>query len=309
VAVRLGNDRARGKAMADFSATDVAFSGFRFAREHPRTVALWAAIQLAISVAFGVAIVLLAGPAFMELQQAQGQKDPAAALAVIRQLLPFYCALFIFFLVFYPVLYATMSRAVLRPDESKAGYLRLGMDEVRQLLLMLLIAAVGIGVEIAFLLVVVVPGLVIGLFAHGAAGVTHFLFFVAGFCAAAFCAVRLSLCSPLTFDRRRVNLFGSWQLTSGRFWKMLGTYLLVLALCAIIAVLVLLVDVAVAAVLGGGLKGVVALFKPDPTSIGAYFSPARMVMGVIGAGVSGLLWPVLLMPPVEIYKSLRPVAP
>lgn len=39
-------------------------------------------------------------------------------------------------------------------------------------------------------------------------------------------AVRLSLASPLTFDTRRVRVFGSFALTRGRFWSLLGAYLL-----------------------------------------------------------------------------------
>ena len=39
--------------MADFSATDVAFSGFRFVRERPVTVAIWSGIQIVISPAVG----------------------------------------------------------------------------------------------------------------------------------------------------------------------------------------------------------------------------------------------------------------
>ncbi|MEI9891311.1 MAG: hypothetical protein WDN45_12940 [Caulobacteraceae bacterium] len=80
-------------------------------------------------------------------------------------------------------------------------------------------------------------------------------------CAAIYGFVRLSLASPLTFDTRKVDLFGSWALTRGRFWKMLGTYLLVVGLALVIGLLVMIITIAVAAVLGG-LGALASIFRP-----------------------------------------------
>ncbi|WP_218275859.1 hypothetical protein, partial [Pseudomonas sp. MPR-AND1A] len=74
-------------------------------------------------------------------------------------ILPMYGVIGIVSLIFYPVLYATMSRAILRPSENAMGYIRLGGDEVRQLLLILLWVVVGIAAEIATVILFVVLGI------------------------------------------------------------------------------------------------------------------------------------------------------
>jgi hypothetical protein len=292
--------------MADFSATDVAFTGFRFVRKHPRAVALWAAIQLVISLVAGVAVTAIAGPAMMQMQalRFQRQADPTATMALLPQILPLLLLTIPFSLIFHSVLFATMNRAVLRPGENRLGYLRLGMDEVRQLLLLLLIAVIGLAAEIVGFIVVLIPAVIIGLIAKGLAPVVPFVAVFVLFCALAYAWVRLSLASALTFDGKRVDLFGSWKLTRGRFWKIFGTYVLAAALALIVGILVLLIAVALVAITGGGIGALGLIFRPDMSSVRAYLSPVRLVMLVVSSAAAGLLWPVVLMPQAAIYKSL-----
>jgi hypothetical protein len=292
--------------MADFSATDVAFTGFRFVREHPRTVALWAAIYVVLALVLGVTVTAIAGPAIMQLQAMtiQRQPDPATTLAIVHHLLPLYLVLFPCSLFFNAVLFATINRAVLRPSEDRLGYLRLGMDEVRQLLLFLLFAVVGLAAEIIGFIAVLIPAVIIGVVFRALAAFVPLVAGLVLFCALIYFAVRLSLASALTFDGKKVNLFGSWKLTRGRFWKMFGTYVLATVLALITGILVLLIAVALAAITGGGIGALGLIFRPDMSSVGAYLSPVRLVMAVLSAGAAALIWPVVLMPQAAIYKSL-----
>jgi hypothetical protein len=292
--------------MSDFSATDVAFTGIRFARSHPRTLAIWAGIQIVISLVTGLLGVVTLGPwivAMRAANQAGGAPDWAQVSAAAGLVAPFYLLMIPLGIVFYAVLYATMARAVLEPGEEGVGYIRFGMDEVRQGLLFLLWIVIVIAAEIVAGMIVAIPTGVTFLAARSFWPVALAASCVVVFCVGLYLAVRLSLSSALTFDTRRVNLFGSWTLTRGRFWPMLGAYLLMLGVAILISILTFIVIAIVAAVMGG-IGGMAAIFRPGEMSMGAFFVPARLAVTVIGAVVTPVFWALFYMPAPEIYRQL-----
>ncbi len=290
--------------MADFSATDVAFSGIRFVRERPRTVAIWAGAQLVISLIVGAAIVVIMGPSLAQLQGfgRPPTADTAQAMAALGRVMPMLALAVPVGLLINGLVYATVARSVLRPGDEGMGYIRFGGDELRQILLMLLWFVLFIGAEICGLLVVLVPTLILTMIAKPLAAL-GVLFGLAVFAAFIYGIVRLSLSSAMTFDKKRVELFASWELTKGQFWNMLGAYLLVLGLAVIIFILVGIISTAVAAVLGG-IGGMTAIFTRNVASIGDFFAPARLAVTVIQALVTPLYWALFLMPPAQIYRHL-----
>jgi len=295
--------------MAEFSMQDAAFTGFRVVREHPKALAFWALAALAASLVFGTVFVSMAGPALTTLQaiNSQPSRDPTQVLALFGQLAPAYGLFFGAAIAFNSFLYAAMNRAVFRPTDDRFGYFRAGADELRQFGLQLLAFVMFVGVYLVLMVVMVLLAILFALASKAAAGIGVALGVAAVLCALVFLAVRFSLASALTFDGGRVNLFGSWTLTRGRFWPLFGTYLLAFALAVVVYMLSLLVIFAAAAMVSGG-NPMTTMFNADMTSLAAYFSPTRIVQMVLGAGVSALIWPLMLTPAAAIYRCLVPAA-
>jgi hypothetical protein len=291
--------------MADFSATDAALVGFRFVRENLRAVAVWAVCILIFSALFAVLLEQMAGPALMAAQALGPKPDPAESMALFRQLGPVYLLMFVIGYAFYAVVLGAMNRAVLRPDDDRAAYLRVGRDEVRQLLLLLIATVVGAGLYLGLVLLVAMVAVGGGLAIHntGATALLTLVAAIAAACGLVFFWVRLSLASALTFDTGRVNLFGSWALTRGRFWKLFGCYLISFVLYVVLGLLALIILVAIAMIVAGS-NGMTELFRPDMSSPAAYFTPFRLVQIVVGAVASALFWPIALMPAPEVYREL-----
>ena len=291
--------------MAEFSIQDAAFTGFRVVREHPRAVIVWAVLQLAVSIVLIGCVVGLAGADFGLLLQFSLVNPPDAAkmLTLFRRLAPVVLLVFVISLAFNALFNAALYRAVLRPDQSRYGFVRLGADELRQfglqILQWLVFMAAYIALVILASLVVAAISLVeksaiLSLVAVALTGVAAVLIYL---------SVRLSLAGPQTFDTGRISLFGSWSLTRRRFWPLFGTYSLLAALAAVIYLLSLLVIMAVVAVLSGGHPAA-SVVQAKPLGLSTYLSLATIVQTILQAGLLALLLPVVVTPPAAIYRNL-----
>jgi hypothetical protein len=128
-------------------------------------------------------------------------------------------------LVLYVVLMTAAQRAVLRPAEAKAAFLRFGMDELRMLgLCLLLIFVFLIGITLAGVVVTFVAGAMngTGRVPTGVAIGASIMVAVTGLLL--WLLVRLSLIFPLTLLRRRIIIGEAWRTTRGRFWTLFGAY-------------------------------------------------------------------------------------
>jgi hypothetical protein len=291
--------------MTAFSVTDVALSGLRFSRNHPRTVVIWGALQLVMAV-FGTALMINTLGPNMPAMSGTPRPDPAVVSALMGQMLAFYAVGLPLVLAYQAIAFSTACRAVFTPRDDRAAYLRLGKDELRQGLLILLGAVAFFGLDIAVTLVVMIPVVVLAVVAP--AGMQSPLIVVLPLlvlAALAVFAVRLSVAGPLTYEGGKVKLWASWKLTRGHFWRMLGAYLLAFLLATVVGVLVSVVAFAVAALLGAGTDWVGFLFRPDFSSLSAYFTLPRIVFMTISAISGGLTLPLIYFPPVEIYRRLR----
>ena len=293
--------------MGNLSASDLAFTGFRIVRERPKVVATWAVLRFLLIIGLGLFMVTTGGPALAQFQALAHQTppNPAASVALFRSLAPTYAVAMLVSLVVEPVLLAAMNRVVLRPEPVGFAYLRFGSDELLQFILLVLVFLLVVGIYIGLIIAGVAIGLVVGFTAKAALPVIIPLVMVGVFAAGIYLAVRLSLASAITFDTGRVSLFRSWALTRGRFWTLLGTYLLTVALLLVLAMMAMVVIVPIVFVAAGGFSGLAAALKPNMSSIGLFLTPALILFQVLWAVFSAVAGAVWLTVPAGIYRELK----
>ena len=152
---------------------------------------------------------------------------------------------------------------------------------------------------VGFMVVVLVP-LVMFTGRSAASGGAAVMFVMVLFAALAWLAVRLSLASPLTFETRRVNLFGSFALTRGRFWPIFGTYALLIALALVVFLLITVIAVAI----GAATYGDLSFFMKSQQGAGDQFTLPGLIQTAVSAVFTALLWPMALTPPAVIYQAI-----
>lgn len=202
-------------------------------RDRPGAVAVWGLIYLAADILMALATAALVGPdAYM------GSGSPVVVWSGLGRMLLLNVAL----LIVMMVLYTAIQRAVLRPDERGFASLRLGMDEVRAVLL-------AIFYLVVFYIGIIFVGVVVALFvgvslSTGSAGTVWFMIviqFLAFLCLLTWLYVKLSLSFPLTLLRERFVIGEAWALSRGRFWTLFGSYFVIFVIMFVLSLVVGLV--------------------------------------------------------------------
>jgi hypothetical protein len=310
--------------MRRFSPSEAALEGFRLTRERPLAVLVWALLRLLYAVIGGVVLTATGSIAvFTQLAAQPANQDPAQVqktLGLIGQAAPAMLLLAAFGVVFYAVAYTAVLRAVLRPADRAFFYLRLSMDEVRQLGLALFVAAVFFLYVMAIELISII--LIALAKALGPAALPVQILLVLGVLAAfVYPAVRLSLAPSLTFVDGRISLFRSFPLTKGQFWPLAGTYVLSLILAVVVAILGMVIFVLVVLALGSAEGGVASvpkvlqnLLQAQTMSLGDMATPLGAAKLVFGAALNTLGYVIMFSPAVAAFRSITgrlatPVAP
>lgn len=232
--------------MRPLSPYDAVGEGFRLIRREPRAMIAWTLLWFAT---FSTAAWIVAAGKPVSLGMAHG---PATLGAVVRGFGPFWAFLIALFLIVWLITAVAAFRAVLRPNERRWFYLRLGADELR-------LGALSV---IAGLLVIVVGGApAYGVFVlaspliHALPGQTRVIT-EAGVAITVFIEIwlgaRLSLIAVETFSERRFHLTAYWPVTRGRFWYLLACYFLFFLVVLGLTVVFALAELALIPATGGG---------------------------------------------------------
>lgn len=289
-----------------FSATDAAFEGFRVVRRQPMALVFWALFYLVVMVAalamVGGSVIGLMGAA--ETLEQSGATSFEDVMPVLSGYMAIFAVILPVSLIASAMIYAAVARAVLRPSESAFGYLRLGMDEVRVLV-------VSIVLTILFIVLSFVVFGIVGMVAGMSAAADMpalWLVVVLLVCAAialfVWLAVRLSLAIPITMAERRIAIFDSFAVTKGRFWPLLGMALLAFVMSIVVSLLGSLVAMPIQLATGGvnGLAGLEG--ESIPTILQAAW-PAIAAWVVINAVISALQVAVVYAPFSAAYRDIK----
>ena len=290
-----------------FSATDAAFEGFRVVRRHPVVALAWGLVYLLMYVvmfglgadkwaalmAAGEALEQSANPSMADFQALGQVYAGALAWAAPAGLL------------IGTVLSAAVARSVLRPEESRWGYVRVGMDEARVLVVSLLVSLiVGLASGVGMALV----GAAIGF--GSASGqplliLAGVLLVFAVFALIVWLAIKFSLAVAMTVDRRKITLFESFTATKGHFWALLGMAVIAVIMSLIVSILGMIIGAATD-LMTGGIQTLARFDGVGTMQILAQAWPAILVSSVVNALMSALQLAVLYAPFSAAWAALKP---
>ena len=261
--------------MAKFSPTDAVFAGFRFARERPATLLVWAAYYLVVMAVALTAMADLGGDSLGALPiVVQGANpDPQQVIKLMGDVLPAVMFSGLLMVVFGAVLSTAILRVRMTPGPHPWGGLRLGGGELRLLGSKLLVLAAAFIVELAVSVVAAalegagippVVGLGVGLVLLMAP-----------------LMVRLSLAGVVSQAEGKINPARSFQLTRPLFWRLVGAYVLLGAIMLVILVLVTIIFTALLGAATGGNMDQLAMALLQGRI--ADLNPLAVVIYVIGS--------------------------
>lgn len=289
-----------------FSATDAAFEGFRVVRRHPTALVFWTLFYIvvmatAFAVVGGSFISVMA--AAQRLEAAGGTPTPEDFMPLLRGYMAIFGVLAPLSLIASAVLYAAVVRSVLRPAEKAFGYLRLGMDEVR-----VLVVSVVLG--LAFIVATAVMFGIIGGIAGiataqgvGALWIVVVLLSLTAIAALIWLAIRFSLAIPITVGERRIAILDSFKTTKGHFWPLLGMALLAAVMSMVVGLLGSLVFLPVE-MATGGMDALAALDGQNMAAIVQTAWPAVLGWVIVNAILSALQVAVLYAPFSAAYRDI-----
>lgn len=203
-------------------------------------------------------------------------------------------------LIWTALMNTAVYRAVLRPADTGFLFLRLGLEEGRQLLVQLMLW--GVIMTAAGAVSVILTA--VAAFAGPAVGLVGFLGSAAMIGVMLHLWARLSLATSATFVEGGLRLARSWRITEGYFWRILGTY--ALAMVAVFTVTVLW-SLVVSAVTGGVMAELNTGMSAGGFDSRAFFDAHRAAMlasYVLTAPMGGLQMIVTLAPGAAIYRAL-----
>jgi hypothetical protein len=291
--------------MARISVTGAAFAGLGVIGRHPGAVLTWGVVLLVLSVLPVLALVAIMGPQMLKiLPGILASERGAIDQEVMREMMRLQSGMLLLQLVGWlwgtfvkALICSAVFRAVLQPDASRRGFLRLGAQELWLTLLFLVVSVLAYIVVVIASIGVMLPAFIVGL-TSGAQGQGAAAGFVTALALGLvvtgvliWLGLRLSMAAPMTFADSQFRLFESWSFTKGSAWRLLGMSVLSL-------LLVFVVELVVAAIVLGAMfaAGGPPVWWQDPKAIEAFVSqpPLNLLRQIWPwLAVGGAVWTLL----------------
>jgi hypothetical protein len=301
--------------MAELSVGAAVGEGFALIRRSPATVLIWGLAQVGLAaVVFAVLspIYIAMFDAFRAGANGAGPEALQTTMnPAVMQTQGLSYIVDLFEVGVASVMYCAAYRAVLHPDQSQFGYLRVGMSE-------LYVGALLIGGYMAFfiglLVIALVVGIIVGIFAvmHlvAVAIVLGVAAAIAVVVAAVYLALRFSLIGPMIVDDGKFHFEDAWALTRGHVLQLLMValvlFLVVIAAEIVLGIVFVALGVGGLAAVAGGLGNLQTFFQQPAGAVFARLSPLLVVAALIWIPVAGGMNAILLTPWARVYRELKP---
>jgi len=290
-----------------FSATDAAFEGFRVVRRNPMALVFWALFYAAII----VAAFAIMGPSLISMVAATEALEQSGATPTMEDFTPIFQMMGVIFAVLLPLsliasamIYAAVARAVLEPNRGAWGYLRLGGDEMRVLVVSLVLTLMFTAIVAVSWALIIGVGVAAANQNAPALWLVAILLFIATSIGTMWLAVRLSLAIPITVGEHRIALFDSFRMTKGRFWPLLGMAIIAGLLSIVVSILGSVVTLPIQ-IMGGGIDTLAGAEGLAPMQILTDFWPAIAVYVLVNAILSALQVAVIYAPFSAAYRDIK----
>ena len=269
---------------------DFAFEGFRIIRQKPILILFWGFVSLLLSAAMQWVMISMFGPIMDQMMAvtsggatATSAAQATAQLSLFAKILPAYGVMAVASLAYYAVMNCAVFRAVLDSKDSGFGYLRLGGDELRQLVVMVLFFIIFIVIYIVAIIIASILGGILGAIITGGAGnspaavaMIVLLVLLLVLLPLIWFAVRMSFYTVHAFATKKIDLFGSWKYTKGRFWILFAGYLVSFVMAMLVMALFWAIFAGVTAVMGmdgAGMFGKIMGMGGRPSYSALYGNP------------------------------------
>lgn len=297
-----------------FSATDAAFEGFRLVRRNPMAIIVWTLIYAVVAIAqmFAMGGMMQSMLSMTEMMEGMEASPPTTMdgwmplLTAYGDMMSGISWMIPVSLVLSAVLSAAVARAVLKPSDKAFGFVRLGMDEVRVLVVTVVIGILAAIISMIVFIAAVVVGVVAIRAMDGWGGLVMGLTILGAIAFVIWLSVRWSLAIPITVAEKRFAIFDSFGVTRGRFWPLLGMALIAFVMAILVMLLCSVVSGPISMMMGMSMWGTTG--EPDPAMIARMFdvtNPWVIASAVVNAITYALVLGICHAPFAAAYKGIK----